>query len=159
MSRNEKTFQAEFNKSFQMLFKDTPYYYSKIRDDGYIQMYDAHLWYYPKGYIGIEYKMNKSKTTINMNHLFLDREHQIRNLQQRINLGFRGWVLINWFIPNKINTCFLISPFTAQKYIDKGTVKMTEFIADKEVIEIPRDKHNGLHFWNFEKINKNLNII
>jgi hypothetical protein len=121
--------------------------YHKIRDDGGWQMYDAHCWYEGKGYIGIEYKVNRLKTAINMPDLFKDREHQIKCLKDRKRLGNTGWVLINWWVKNKINRCFWLSPETAEKYL-KGTVSMKEFIEDKEVIELSRHSHNKRYYWN-----------
>ena len=153
--RNEKTFQAEFNLSFRVYFQELPYYYNKIRDDGGLQMYDAHLWWYGRNYMAIEYKINHLKNSINMASLFDGRHHQIRNIQQRINLGFNGWIIINWFTIKKgqkpTNRAFAISPTVASRYLDR-TVKMEEFIADKEVIELERFVRLGKHYWEVSKL-------
>jgi hypothetical protein len=151
MSRNERDFTAEFNLSFKLFFESEPYYYHKIRDDGLIQMYDAHLWW-KNHYAGIEFKFNRAKTSINMAKLFSGRDHQIRNLKQRISMGHSGWVIINWFLPKEVNRTFLISPDTAQHYIDKGTVKMEEFTSDQKVKEIKRKLHESKPYWDFKYI-------
>jgi len=145
MARTERIFTGEFPRSVKMLCKKTG-----IKDSWYHKWVDAQIWmpfdatliFNGVGY-AIEYKICKAKKTMNMAKLFSDREHQIVQLNKWAKAGgenFKGVVLINWFIPRKQNRCFALSADTAQKYIDKGTVPMEEFIADPEVREKVRER-------------------
>jgi len=152
--RNERTFQGEFPRSVKMYEErqDSICFYWKLRDDGQYQPFDAILLH--NGYaVAFEYKMNKAKQTINMARLFSDREHQIHSLKRWKEAGGDSWVVINWFVTRQINRCFAISPENAQEYIDKGTVKMEEFVKDRGVYELPRKKNDLKQpYWNLDVI-------
>jgi len=155
MAHNEKAFQAMFNRSFKELTRHNknPYYYHKIRDDGFVQPFDAFGVYNHQAF-AFEYKMNKAKTTINMAKLFSNREHQIRSLEKFENAGGLSFILINWFIPRKLNKCFVMTTQAARELLEVGTIKYDEL--EHYTIELERKKDSiGDWYWDLTRLFNN----
>lgn len=105
MARQEKTFQAEFRQSLKSL--PGVKFYHKIVDNGYQNPFDAVMTYEGISY-GLEYKISKNKVSIPLQELFKGREHEIMELRRVKAGGGVGIVLINVFVPHKLNTVYLM---------------------------------------------------
>lgn len=105
MARQEKTFQTEFYQSLRSL-EGTKFYHN-IRDDGFQNPFDAVLTYKGISY-GLEYKISKNHVSIPLTGLFRERAHEIRELRRIKLSGGRGYILINVFVPHKLNTVYIL---------------------------------------------------
>lgn len=149
MAKTERVFQQELKRSFDHYYykTNTPYFYHKIVDDGTKKPADAFGSIDGLPFV-LEYKMNKLLTTINIKAQFKDRMHQIENLKvnEKKGLGV-SFILINWYVKNKIDRSFAVSVTSAEKLLETGTVSMNIFIdqfaafeLERELIGIPRNK-------------------
>jgi len=145
MAYTEATFQSSIPRSVREHCKKYNIkhsWYHKWTDFGGWQPWDANLTISGKA-IAFEYKISKLKTKINFPMMFKERYHQIEQLRKWIKSGYpnsRGYIIVNWYIKRKVNRAFLCGPETADKYIQKGTVPIGEFINDKGVRELKRLK-------------------
>jgi len=143
MARTERTFQTEFRQSLRTL--PGVKFYHKIVDAGFTNPFDAVLCY-NKAFLGLEYKISKSLTSIPLVNLFSNRAHELQALKRVKQAGGKEWILINIWNPHKWNYILAMDTEQYDYLVDAITPKKSIKINDPLLSNIIRiDKKDGVY--------------